>query len=120
PGDSVVTLSLNVSGVQLWWPNGYGDQPLYSLNVTFTDSISSANVSETKMVGFRSLRLRTPAYGDGYLMYFEVNGFPIFAKGANWVPVDSFENRVNSSILRNLITSARDARFNILRVWGGG
>jgi beta-mannosidase len=54
---------------------------------------------------------------QGATFYFSVNGVPIFAKGANWIPADSFENRVTLEVLQNLLQSAKDANMNIVRNW---
>ncbi len=51
---------------------------------------------------------------------FVVNGVPIFAKGANWIPADSFPTRLSDAHLEHLIRSAAEAHQNMLRVWGGG
>ncbi|WAR04484.1 MANBA-like protein [Mya arenaria] len=56
----------------------------------------------------------------GLTFYFRVNDQPIFLKGSNWVPADSFPERVTPDRLRNYMTSAADANMNAMRVWGGG
>lgn len=56
----------------------------------------------------------------GLSFYFKINGFPVFLKGSNWIPADSFQDRVTSELLRLLLQSVVDANMNTLRVWGGG
>ena len=51
---------------------------------------------------------------------FVVNGIPVFAKGGNWIPADSFPTRIDKDKYRYLIKSVRDSNMNMLRVWGGG
>ncbi|XP_031570890.1 beta-mannosidase-like [Actinia tenebrosa] len=111
--------------VKTWWPRGYGDQALYTTKFVFEgeDSDGSQEHSSfTTKTGFREVRLVQPlikgAQGLGF--HFEINRLPIFLKGANWIPADSFEDRVNASVLRNLLQSAADANMNVIRNWGGG
>ncbi len=56
----------------------------------------------------------------GYTFYFKVNEIPVFAKGSNWIPADSFQNRITPEYLENILGSAKLANINMLRVWGGG
>ncbi len=56
----------------------------------------------------------------GLSFYFKVNDFPVFMKGSNWIPADSFQERITEDYLRRLLTSATAANINMLRVWGGG
>ncbi|CAF4354563.1 unnamed protein product, partial [Rotaria sordida] len=87
-----VTLSVPNEHVQLWWPNGYGDQPLYELIV------SNNNQSiDSRFIGFRTVELVQSNYSDsinGTSFYFRINSRPIFIKGSNWIPPDSFQERV--------------------------
>ena len=57
---------------------------------------------------------------DGLSFYFKINSVPIFLKGANWIPADSFQERITSSVIKDLFNSSIDANINTLRVWGGG
>jgi len=56
----------------------------------------------------------------GNTFFFQINGVAIFAKGSNWIPADSFQERIEQSYVRQLLLSAVEANMNILRVWGGG
>ncbi len=56
----------------------------------------------------------------GYSFYLRVNGFPVFARGSNWIPADAFPERVSQRHLEILLGAAREANMNMLRVWGGG
>ncbi|KAK7092217.1 beta-mannosidase-like [Littorina saxatilis] len=111
------------TNVQLWWPNGYGNQTLYDVIFTFTSS-DGEMTSQKRRIGFRTAELvQDPVSADpkqGLTFYFRINGLPVFMKGANWVPADSFLERVTKDRLRSLLQSAADAHMTGLRVWGGG
>ncbi len=112
-------LELPVADPQLWWPNGYGAQPLYHVEVQLCDGERVLD-SRDFQVGLRTLELRREpdAYGESFI--FVVNGVPIFAKGADWIPADSFPTRITGASLEHLIRSATKVHMNMLRVWGGG
>lgn len=97
-----------------WWPVGYGDQPLYPLSVQLHDCCI------TKKLGLRQLTLYTATDQYGSAMTFIVNGLPIMAKGANWIPVDALPSRQTPARYRQLLGDAVAANMNMLRVWGGG
>jgi len=122
PGENKFTLTMSPQDGQLWWPNGYGSPTLYNLTVSFTGDVGQDEWTRSVNVGFRTVELVTDPVGTepGKHFYFKVNDVPIFIKGANWIPSDAFESRVNSSTLWNLMSSALAANMNTLRVWGGG
>jgi beta-mannosidase len=119
PGTNRFALKLSVPSPQLWWPAGLGAQKLYTLRARL---VSGGKVSDelSTRVGLRTLELRQQADAEGKSFTFVVNGVPVFAKGANWIPADSFPERVTRERYRHLLESARDANMNMLRVWGGG
>ncbi len=118
-GANTVSLTLDVAEPRLWWPNGAGEQNLYDLRVTV------GGETLTRRIGLRTVEVLTtpdknPWNGkDGARMAFRVNGREIFAKGANWIPCDAFENR-QAARYRDLLESAAQANMNMIRVWGGG
>ncbi|KAK7109884.1 beta-mannosidase-like [Littorina saxatilis] len=109
--------------VKRWWPIGYGDQMLYDVTFNFTTSDGEVT-SQTKRIGFRTVELvQEPVSADpkrGLTFYFRVNGQAIFMKGANWIPPDSFRERVTEDHIRMLLQSAVLANMNMLRVCGVG
>lgn len=117
--DNTVSIPISITKPKLWWPNGHGTQPLYR----FTTIIKQEGVihdSNTIVTGLRKIKLiRTPDK-EGESFYFEVNGKPIFAKGANYIPNDIFLPRVSANKYEYIISSAANANMNMLRVWGGG
>jgi beta-mannosidase len=118
-----VLLQIPIHNPQLWWPNGYGEQPLYQVEVILLDgnSINSEPLDRQHyQVGLRSIELSQQADQWGHSFVFVVNNVLIFAKGANWIPADSFPTRISEDSLEGLIRSAVATHQNMLRVWGGG
>jgi beta-mannosidase len=118
-GEMKIKQVLNVENPQLWYPNGYGDQPLYELTVSVKHGNEILD-SVSRKIGFREFELVTEPDEIGESFYFKVNGIPVYAKGANWVPADSFPSRLVTLGYRRLIQEAANANMNMLRVWGGG
>ena len=112
--------TLTVANPQLWWPNGLGEQPLYTLSVTLTDEAGRPLDAWSKKIGLRTLRLVRQPDEWGESFHFACNGVPFFAKGANWIPADSFITRLTGDHYAKLLGAAADTHMNMLRVWGGG
>lgn len=113
-GSDRVKVNFEVKEPELWWPAGYGEQPLYTLEVSLGDKHLQ------RKIGLRKLELNTSADEIGSAMEFRINGFPISAKGANWIPMDAMPSLESEQRYRELLQSAVDANMNMLRVWGGG
>jgi beta-mannosidase len=118
-GSNRVELPLRVDRPQRWSPNGYGEQPLYRYELEIADDKGPV-ASAGARTGLRSIELRREPDDKGRSFHFVVNGIPIFAKGANTIPFDMFQPRVDKPALRRVLQSARDANMNFLRSWGGG
>ncbi|MFL1426478.1 MULTISPECIES: glycoside hydrolase family 2 protein [unclassified Nocardiopsis] len=114
------TVTVEVPDADLWWPAGYGDQPLYDLDVTLTAEDGTALDTAHRRVGFRTVTVDTGPDAHGTPFTVTVNGLPIFAKGANWIPDDHFLTRITRERLEHRVGQAVDANMNMLRVWGGG
>ena len=112
-------LSVNLPNPELWWPNGYGSQPLYEVVVTLKGGEKFLD-QRTYNIGLRTIELSQDPDQWGKEFTFYVNGVRLFAKGADWIPTDSFPTRITRSMLEGLLKSAVDANMNMLRVWGGG
>ena len=119
-GDNRLAVSLAIDNPRLWWPNGMGEQHLYDMTVTLGD------VTFTRKLGLRTVEVvNKPDEGDksdrpGMCMTFRVNGVDVFCKGANWIPCDAMFAGQTPARYRDLLTSARDANMNMIRLWGGG
>ena len=118
PGLNIIHHEFNVFSPELWWPNGYGLQPLYNFHISI--EINGSIIKIEKQVGIRSIIINTSSDEEGEKFEINVNGKPIFAKGANWIPADSFQTRVSKHNYNELLSDAINANFNTIRVWGGG
>lgn len=114
--------TLTVKNPQLWYPRGYGEQPLYKLTATLQTAAGEVVDSQAVWTGLRRVRLVQEPVKDepGKSFYFEINGTPVFCGGANWIPADSFTTRLTAADYRLQLEQAAAANFNMLRVWGGG
>ncbi len=118
-GNNSIDLNFEIPSPELWWPNGTGEQRLYEIRTAlFVDGKEA--VAITKSVGVRTVGLVTERSGGGESFYFTINGRPVFMKGANYVPMESFPSKVDYKKYESLVESAADAKMNMLRVWGGG
>ncbi|MFZ0533157.1 MAG: glycoside hydrolase family 2 protein [Anaerolineales bacterium] len=118
-----VTVKVPIPKSELWWPNGYGRQPLYQVEVSLMHkeaTIVEALDRQNYQIGLRTIELRQKQDSWGRSFVFVVNGIPIFAKGSNWIPADSFPTRITDEYLEGLIRAAAATHQNMLRVWGGG
>jgi beta-mannosidase len=120
-GTNTVTVPIEIRQPKLWYPAGYGDQPMYDFVAVVSDGAKSKASDERKIkTGLRSIVLRRQPDKWGRSFELVVNGIPIFAKGADVIPFDSFPNRVTTAEYRRILESARDANMNMIRHWGGG
>jgi beta-mannosidase len=118
--DGRAQLTLNVKNPELWWPNGMGKQPLYDVTVNLISKDGSPLDTASKRIGLRALKLQRKKDRWGESFQFVVNGVPFFAKGANWIPADTFTPRLINNDYAYLLKSAAEVNMNMLRVWGGG
>lgn len=119
PGRDSNSTLFRIENPLLWWPAGYGQQNLYNIDAQL---LSGGEVvdSTQKKFGIRTIKLNTAADEHGKNFRFEVNNQPVFAKGANWVPVSMFARCTSPQDYEDLLTAAAKANLNMLRVWGGG
>ncbi|TWB41056.1 beta-mannosidase [Nitrospirillum pindoramense] len=118
-GTNQVSLPLRIDHPHLWYPVGYGAPDLYTFKATISDG-AEVVATTARRTGLRQVELRRTPDQWGKSFEFVVNGIPVFAKGANLIPMDSFPSRVPAETARALLQSARDANMNMLRMWGGG
>ena len=99
---------------RLWWPNGYGGQPLYTVRAEVPGS------AWQRRIGLRTLTVCRERDEWGESFCHEVNGVKVFAMGADYIPEDNILSRVTPERTRRLLEDAALAHFNVIRVWGGG
>ena len=104
---------------KIWWPNEMGEQPLYDFEVRLleNDKLLDSKIIRT---GIKTVEMVDEPDSIGRAFYFKVNGIPMYAKGANYVPEEMIETWMNADNTLQLIREAKEAHFNMLRVWGGG
>jgi len=119
PGKGCLDAECRVPSAKLWWPAGYGQQPLYTVRVAVSRSGELLDEA-VKTTGVRKVELVQEDDLEGKSFVFKVNSVPIFFKGANWIPADAFLPRVTSEDYSRLLDMTVSANMNMLRVWGGG
>jgi len=118
-GNHTLKIPWNIIQPQLWWTNGLGEPHQYTFNFHLKKDQVLLEQKEIK-IGLRTIELVQEKDEHGTSFYFKLNGVPVFMKGANIIPPDSFLPRVNSTDYHHLVQQAKAAHMNMLRVWGGG
>jgi beta-mannosidase len=118
-GFNQVLVKYIIQNPKLWWPNGLGQAYLYPFEINLL--LENLPVSKSEMkIGLRTIELIQEKDSIGMSFYFKVNDVPVFMKGANYIPPDSFLPRATDSVYASIVKNAREANMNMLRVWGGG
>lgn len=118
--DGVAAVDFVIENPKLWWPNDYGDQPLYIVRTTLLDDDGTSLESITRRIGLRTLTISQEKDEWGNEFAFCVNGVKIFTRGGNYIPDDCLYTRITEKKLDYILESCRRAHFNCVRVWGGG
>lgn len=118
-GDTIIGCDFKVDNPNIWDPSGVGTPNIYHYKITVT-SPKGEKHEFLKQVGFRNIQLVQTPDSIGSSFYFNVNGKPVFAKGANWIPMEYLPHLNTPEKYRKLIGMAKDGGYNMLRVWGGG
>ena len=118
--DGVAAVDFVIENPKLWWPNDYGDQPLYIVRTTLMDEDGTSLESITRRIGLRTLTISQEKDEWGNEFAFCVNGVKIFTRGGNYIPDDCLYTRITEKKLDYILESCRRAHFNCVRVWGGG
>lgn len=117
-GCSYYPVEFKIKNPDLWWCNGLGDPNMYDIRVQVSTKfrVEERNIK----IGLRDIDLISDTDKHGQSFYFKINGTPVFARGANWVPAEYFSGSNSTQNYKDLLELAADANFNMLRVWGGG
>ncbi len=118
-GVNHIVLPFRIANPSLWFPNEYGAQNMYRFTATLSEAGAPVDRASLK-TGLRSIELRRERDQWGKSFTFVINGIPIFAKGADVIPFDSFPPRVTREQHKKILQAARDAHMNMIRHWGGG
>lgn len=108
-----------IENAMLWWPNGFGEQNLYTLNIELIENGGVVDCDK-KRIGLRDLKLIREKDQWGECFCHEINGVRFFAMGADYIPEDNLMSRYSAERTYNLLKQCRDCNFNTIRVWGGG
>lgn len=120
PGLQEVELPLNLAQPKLWWCRGLGEPAMYTFKAELIGANGKLEADAAVRTGLREIKLVREKDEAGASFRFELNGVPVFAKGANHIPNDSFVTEVTAERYRHEIASAAASGMNMLRVWGGG
>ncbi len=118
-GKNRLKFEFDCKNPELWWPNGWGEAKLHNMDIDIMEGPKSATNFSFKY-GIRDIRFVNQGDEIGTSFLFKVNGKEIFVKGSNYVPQEIFLENIENDDYEKLILKAKDAHFNMLRVWGGG
>lgn len=118
-GKNKIQTPFTINNPKLWQPNGWGDPNLYNIKVSLEKESKILDTKNEK-IGLKTIELIQEKDAKGKSFYFKVNGNPMYAKGTNWIPSDSFTPRITKEKYQKLIKDCKDANMNMIRVWGGG
>ena len=111
---------ITIDNPQLWWPNGYGEQNLYTVSASLKKEDGTVIDNWTRRIGLRTITMDRTKDKWGERFATCVNGVNIFAMGADYIPEDHLLGRVTKETTKTLLEKAVFANFNSIRVWGGG
>lgn len=119
PGLCMGEVNITINNPKLWWTNGLGEAFLYNFKGSL--KIDETIVDESNVnTGIRTVKIVQRPDSLGKSFYVELNGKPVFMKGANYIPNDNFLPRVTPAEYEKVLKSAHDTHMNMLRIWGGG
>lgn len=118
-GNNSIKVPFVLENPTLWWPNGMGGQHMSHFDMELFDG-NEVLFARSLSTGLRSIELVQEADATGTSFFFRVNGLPMFAKGANYIPEDHFTVRMTTEKSRKLLSDAAAVHMNMIRVWGGG
>ena len=110
---------IRISNPKLWWPNGWGEHPLYTVNAELRNAGKTVHERRVR-IGLRTVTIEREKDDRGETFALRVNGSRIFCKGTNWIPSDALPNRLTEGQHKHLLGSCVEANMNTIRLWGGG
>lgn len=118
-GINTISIPYETKGMKLWQPNGRGEANLYDFKIKLSKDLNNIDGKDIR-IGLRTVELVQEKDEKGKSFYFKVNGHPLYIKGTNWIPGDSFSPRMTKEEYHKLIKDTKDANMNMIRIWGGG
>ena len=118
-GSGTARLQVRVPDVEVWWPTGHGDQPLYGVTVDLEEAGTPLD-RWSRRTGFRTVSVTSEPDEAGTSFVLTVNDVPLFVRGVNWIPDDALVSRVTAADYRERLGQAAAAGVTLVRVWGGG
>ncbi|WP_160136820.1 beta-mannosidase [Chryseobacterium sp. c4a] len=118
-GINTMMIPYDMGGMKLWNPNGRGEANLHNFEIKLSKNHKSIDTKNIR-IGLRTVDFVQEKDEKGKSFYFKVNGHPLYIKGTNWIPADSFSPRTTKEKYQELIKAVKDANMNMIRVWGGG
>ncbi|ROI04583.1 glycoside hydrolase family 2 protein [Chryseobacterium sp. G0240] len=118
-GRNKIEMPFVIENPKRWQPNGWGDPYLYDIKISLQQK-SKVLSDEAVKIGLRTIELVQEKDKKGKSFYFKVNGNPLYIKGTNWIPADSFSPRITKEKYQKLIKDSKEANMNMIRIWGGG
>ncbi|MDT7833043.1 glycoside hydrolase family 2 protein [Flavobacteriaceae bacterium S356] len=112
-------IPIKIKNPKFWWPHNLGEPYLYDVYIKL---VVDGKIVDKKRLkhGIRDIELMAEKDSIGESFYFKINNVPVYAKGANYIPQNSFQNKVTDAHYEKLLSDVVDANMNMLRVWGGG
>lgn len=114
------TMNMEIESPKIWWPNGFGEHPLYTVSIYALDMNGNQWDSKTYRIGLRTITVSRDGDEWGRDFSIKVNNVKIFAMGANYVPEDSIYSFITKEKIDYLLKACVRSNFNTIRVWGGG
>ncbi|MFA6241261.1 MAG: sugar-binding domain-containing protein [Candidatus Hydrogenedentales bacterium] len=118
-GLSTLSQTIEIPNPRLWWPNGMGEHPLYQVSISVSWDGTECDRREMH-IGLRTVEIDRTKLAEGSRFCIKVNGQDVFCKGGNWIPADAIVARVEPKKYEVLVSDAKNANLNMLRIWGGG
>jgi beta-mannosidase len=115
--DKQMSTQAMIADPQLWWPNGLGEHPLYTVEAKLCDPAGQIQETVSRRIGLRTIEVSAAVEGSS--KHVRINGVPVFLKGADWAPLDNLPTQVTTDIVRWYVAKAAECNFNFFRLWGG-
>ena len=117
--DNFASAKFHLDTPALWYPHGYGAQPLYEMSASLLSRNTSLH-EVSKKFGVRRAELVQQKDKHGKSFYFKINNIDVFCGGSDWIPADSFTTRISDEKYRRWLELMVDGNQCMIRVWGGG